>query len=300
MSYVFLSYPIADRPEFQSMFTMYQSIMSCREHKVRLFANQNDSLISRIRCVHISMFLNEFKDCDYFMSLDSDLEIVNCYHTNNIFSKLIAHDKDFVGALYALKQHAGPPRTSSVPLDNSIERTSMPFDKGLLPMRWLSSGCMCLKRSAVEKMVQAYPELDYIGDDNVTGKKIHGLYKPDIFEIEDSKTKTKFKKYLSEDWSMCERWRQIGGEIFADTSIVLRHIGKFPYCLHNVEVIARKADEVIPQTTPVVSLNTKQFAPSAGMSVDTPEDVKRVAQIIGKTELPPAGWDLNNLINRKG
>jgi len=275
MAYIFLSYPVHDMPEFKSMFSMYQSIMSCREHRVRLFANQNDSLISRVRNVHISTFLNDYKDCDYFISLDSDLEIVNAYHTNNIFTKLIAHDKDFVGALYALKQHNGPARTSSVPLDPSIERTNMPFDKGLLPMRWLSAGCWCIKRSAVEKMVKAYPNLTYVGDDNVTGKPIHGLYNPEIFEIEDPVTKGKFKKYLSEDWSFCQRFLDIGGEISADTSIVLKHIGKFPYALYNVEVIARKADEI------------NQPAPK-----DTPS-------IISKPMLPPPGWDLNKQ-NSKG
>ena len=45
-----------------------------------------------------------------------------------------------------------------------------------------------------------------------------------------------FKKYLSEDWSFCQRWKAIGGKIYADTSIVLRHIGKIPYSLYNVHV----------------------------------------------------------------
>jgi len=279
MSYIFLSVPILDRPEFKMIFSMYQAIMSCKEHRVRLFVNENDSLISRVRNVHISMFLNEYKDCDYFVSLDSDLEIVNCYHTNNIFTKLLSHDKDFVGALYALKQPLGPPRTSSVPLDPTVERTNIPFDKGLLPIRWLSAGCWCLKRSAVEKMVQSYPELNYVGDDNVTGKPIHGLYNPEIFDIEDGSTKMKFKKYLSEDWSFCQRFLDKGGEIFADTSIVLRHIGKIPYCLHNVEIQARKANEIAPQSKPEVPLATRQFMPSA-------------------QPLPPAGFDLNKSINK--
>lgn len=273
---IFLSVPILDKPEHIMQHSMYQAILSCKEHKVRLFTNLGDSLISRVRNVHISLFLNEFKECDYFMSIDSDLEIVNCYNTNNIFTKLIAHNKDFVGGLYALKQPNGIPSCSSIPLDPKFDRSAIPFDQGLIEMRWLSAGCWCLKRSAIEKMVAAYPELTYVGDDNVSGKAIHGLYIPEIFEIEDPVTKRKFKKYLSEDWSFVERFRKIGGQIWADTSICLNHIGKYPYKLWNVEVIAKKVET--PQI-PKIDPSTLKIEKLGKRVEDLPP-------------LPTPGWDL--------
>jgi len=300
MAYIFLSVPILDRPEFKMIHSMYQAILSCKEHKVRLFVNENDSLISRVRNVHISMFLNEYKDCDYFMSLDSDIEVVNCFSTNNIFSKLIAHDKDFVGGLYALKQFDGPPSCSSIPLDGT-DRAAIPFDQGLIPMRWLSAGCWCIKRSAVEKMVEHYPELTYVGDDNVTGKPIHGLYNPDIFDIENANTKQTFRKYLSEDWSWCERWRNIGGEIYADTGIVLRHLGKIPYSLWNVEVVARKVNDDPPPEAKQLSPKEqehKEVSTQKPLS-DLPKPFKVEAQPTPQiSSLPVPGWDLKGMENR--
>ena len=79
MANIFLSMPIADKPELRSLYSVYQASLSCKEHKVRLYFNENDSLISRIRNVHLSVFLNEFPDCDYFVSIDSDIEIMNVY-----------------------------------------------------------------------------------------------------------------------------------------------------------------------------------------------------------------------------
>ena len=247
MAQIFLSIPVLDRPELKMLYSTYQSILSCGVHKVRMYFNENDSLISRVRNVHISAFLDEFPECDYFCSLDSDIEIVNTFHTNNIFTKLIANDVDFVGGLYALKQNGTHPQCSSIPLSPSINRENIPFDSGLIEMRWLSSGCWCLKRSVVEKMVKAYPELTYMGDDNAAGKAIYGLYKPDIFEIESNGRV--FKKYLSEDWAMVERWRKIGGKVYADTSIVLKHIGKTSHTLWNVEVVKRnqKSEQEEPE-----------------------------------------------------
>ena len=185
----------------------------------------------------MSVFLHEFTDCDYFMSLDSDIEVGNVFPSNNIFNKLVEHDLDFVGGLYAIKK-PGTIKCSSIAMDGE----SPDFNSGVTPMRWLSSGCWCLKRSVAEKMVETYPELTYDGDDNAAGKKIHGLYMPYIYDFKENEfenVKLPFRKLLSEDWAFCQRWRDIGGKIFADTSIVLKHIGKVDYSLYNVEMIQK-------------------------------------------------------------
>jgi len=269
MSKIFLSVPILGKPELKMMYSTYQAMLSCREHQVRIYFNENDSLISRVRNVHLSAFINDYPECEYFVSIDSDLEIVNAFSSNNLFTKLISHDKDFVGGLYALKQSQDKPICSSIPLSEEISRHKIPFDKGLIEMRWLSSGCWCIKRSAIEKMVAAYPELTYIGDDNVAGKPIYGLCIPAIFEIENNGSK--FKKYLSEDWSACQRWRAIGGQIFADTSIALKHIGKTSYTLWDFEVVTE------PKTS----------------SIEKPKELEEQPNDNADIPLPQAGYDLN-------
>jgi hypothetical protein len=246
MAKIFLSYPVLGKPELNSVFSVYQSILSCHKHQVRLYMNLNDSLIQRVRNCHVSAFLNEFPECDYFMSIDSDLNILNAYPNNNIFSKLIDHDKDFVGGLYAIKK-PGVKRSSSIAMDGSNPE----FDSGLKEMRWLSSGCWCIKRSAIEKMYNAYKdELLYDGDDNFSGKKVIGLYNCMLYDVtkEDfpNNSQVPFRKLLSEDWSLCERWKQIGGKIYADTSIVLNHIGSYDYTLWDVEVVKSQKSNVPP------------------------------------------------------
>jgi len=284
MAKIFLSVPILDRPELKMIFSMYQAIQSCREHQVRLYFNENDSLISRVRNVHMSVFLNEYPDFDYFMSLDSDIESINCYPTNNIITKLVSHNLDFVGGLYALKQ-VGPPRCSSVAVDKTSD---IKFNSGLKEMLWLSTGCWCIKRSAVEKMVKAYPELEYDGDDNMSGKKVHGLYIPFIADLEDNGIK--FKKYLSEDWSFCRRWRDIGGKIYADTSIVLAHHGKIPYMLWNVEVVAKKRN-VMPDAIPSLPPSVPTIPDAPNPFADSIAKIKGIPNPSGQ-DLPPVGFDL--------
>ena len=233
MANIFLSVPVLGKPELKMMYTMYQAMASSRQHQIRLYFNENDSLISRVRNVHSSAFLNDFPECDYYMSLDSDLEILNHYQSDNIFNRLIDNDKDFTGGLYAIKK-PGVRACASIALDAG----NFEFNTGLREMLWLSSGCWCIKRSAMEKMAKAYPELEYNGDDNAAGKNVHGLFIPMLYDIKKDDfpgAKPPFRKYLSEDWSFCHRWRALGGQIYADTSIALRHIGSTPYTLFDVE-----------------------------------------------------------------
>jgi hypothetical protein len=224
MTKIFLSMPVADKPELKTLFSLYQAIGTCG-YEVKIYATEGDSLISRVRNSHISVFFDEYEDFDYFISIDSDLDMLNNTSKDNIIKKLISHDKDFVGGLYALKDHNDDPKASSISLDGE---NKLPYNSGLVEMEWLSSGCWCLKRLAVKKMIKAYPDLVYDGDGLMSNKKVYGLYIPMLKQMENGKN-----KYLSEDWAFAERWRSIGGKIFADTTILLHHIGKYPYGLWN-------------------------------------------------------------------
>ena len=235
-------------------------------------------MISRVRNVHLSTFINDYQEYDYFISIDSDLEIVNRFWNNNIFTKLVAHNKDFVGGLYSLKR-SDKVATSSVLMDRNPRPD---FDSGLKPTLWLSSGCWCLHRTAIEKMIESYPELTYDGDDNMSNKKVYGLYMPmfKTFQVKDKEV----KKYLSEDWSFAERWRNIGGEIFSDTSIVLKHYGETSFNLWETEVIVQKNAPIerqeIKQEAKATETKAKQF-----VEIEDPEGSPLIS-------LPEAGFDL--------
>jgi hypothetical protein len=40
-------------------------------------------------------------------------------------------------------------------------------------------------------------------------------------------------RYLSEDWSFCERYREQGGRVWVDKRIQLRHTGTYTYSMEN-------------------------------------------------------------------
>ena len=73
-----------------------------------------------------------------------------------------------------------------------------------------------LKRTVIEKMVAAYPELAYSAGPNVTEYAL-------FLDMIDGRER------LSEDYSFCRRWTAIGGEIWADRHAALIHVGRKEY-----------------------------------------------------------------------
>lgn len=238
---IYIGMPILGDPKLECLTNLYRAINNIGSPDIQVSVNysQGDSLIHRTRNNHMAIFLNDFKEFDYFMFLDSDLEIQNCLPNNNIFRKLIEHDKDFVGGLYALKNPMLR-RSSSIQMDPNA---NLKYNSGLLEMRYMSTGCWLLKRDAIERMVDHYPELEYDADEPFQGRKVHNLFGPFV------KTLTKedgayfdTRKLLSEDWAFCQRWKDMGdgNKIYADTSIALIHHGTMGYRLFDVE--ARKGE----------------------------------------------------------
>lgn len=88
-------------------------------------------------------------------------------------------------------------------------------------LRHVGFAFVLMQRSVIDKMCAAYPELQYD-----TGKE-----PPEwalFLDMIDTKEKTPGER-LSEDYSFCERWMRIGGEIWADPEATLIHAGRKEY-----------------------------------------------------------------------
>ena len=89
----------------------------------------------------------------------------------------------------------------------------------------------------------------------------------------------------------CARWKDIGGQIYADTSIVLKHIGKQAYSLWNVEVVSKPNDQA-PQS----QMSQQPQMPSINFTKapNTFNPTSPVSPTIPFTpHLPSAGFNLN-------
>lgn len=210
---------------------LIQSLKSAsRDHHLEWRFIENASLISSARSNHLSIFYHE--DADYHISIDADMVI----NPPGIIDRFVSHytsgriPKDsIVGGFYAKKaidvNGNSPP--NGVPLSGKSEDIIM--DGRLIPCKMMPTGFLMTSREAVEKMVKAYPELeyeeDYIKHRFGKDKMAYALYQTIVGEIDGKKS------FVSEDYSYCIRARECGIQIYGDTAAMLGHIGNQLYTL---------------------------------------------------------------------
>jgi len=116
--------------------------------------------------------------------------------------QLFAADRDFVTGVYGKRQAEGRPVTPEHREGN------------LLELEYTGSGFMLLKRSCIERLHAAHPELAYEG---VSGTAF-ALWSP-VFG----------GQIYSGERTFCRYWRALGGKIWAHTEVVLKRHGETIY-----------------------------------------------------------------------
>lgn len=201
----------------------------------------NESLVTRARNVLLAYFLNS--DYTHLLFIDADIE----FQVDDVI-KMYAHDKDVVVGAYPkkgvnwnnikegikLKESEGKTveggQIGALGSDyainfkfNDAERKQVSVHNGLIPLHDAGTGFMMIKREAILKLIEAYPEIKYNNDVQMNGVDL----KDNFYALFDTMIDPIDKRYLSEDYTFCRRWQGIGGDIWLDPSISLNHYGSF-------------------------------------------------------------------------
>ena len=201
----------------------------------------NESLVTRARNVLLAYFLNS--DYTHLLFIDADIE----FQTEDVL-KLYAHDKDVVVGAYPKKgvawdkiksNLADSSNKDKVFTDREIaamgsdyainfkfvnkELKQIAVENGLIKLHDAGTGFMMIRRDAILKMIKAYPEFKYNNDVNISDPNM----KDHFYAMFDTMIDPVDRRYLSEDYTFCRRWQEIGGDIWLDPSISLNHYGHF-------------------------------------------------------------------------
>ena len=152
-------------------------------------------------------------DCTHYFAVDADIFFF--YEGISPIDILVNLNKEIVGGIYVYKKLPCLPAHRPLDLQEIYEKEGkFPNDykfvipKELHEVRWLAGGCQMIKREVIEKLMKEnlVPNL------------------PMVYKNE----------YVSEDFSFCERARQIGYKIYAEPSIKLGHQGTYLYTLDDM------------------------------------------------------------------
>lgn len=177
----------------------------------------NESLISRARNTLTAKFLHQ-KDSSHLFFVDADIGW-EPWH----LLVLLNRDKDVIGGLYPMK---------TMPIKwvvNGFEGAEEGPD-GLQEVSKAGTGFLLTKRHVFEKM-RSHPAVKPYKND-IGLDPIYDQYLGTYFD-----TAVRQNRYYSEDWTMCENWRDLGGRIWVDKRVLLRHSGSYVFCMENQEYL---------------------------------------------------------------
>ena len=175
----------------------------------------NESLISRARNTLTAKFL-DMPDATHLFFVDADIGW-EPWH----LLVLLNRDVDVIGGLYPMK---------TMPIKwvvNGFEGAEEGTD-GLQEVSKAGTGFLLMKKHVFEKL-KSHPAVKQYKNDIGLDPKYDAHLKT-YFD-----TAVRQNRYYSEDWTFCENWRDLGGRIWMDKRVLLRHSGSYVFCMENQE-----------------------------------------------------------------
>jgi hypothetical protein len=210
-----------------------QKAFTKRGWNINYLLQAGDALVTRARQTIVCHFLED-PSATHLLFIDADIG----FEPEQVF-RLLEFGGDLTAAVYPAKQinwemipaavEARRNPLESATLSYVVERAAAQDTitrGGFVKSRYAGTGFLMIRRNVLEAMIERYPELRYShehgGSDPLQGSR----WRSALFNCMIDE-KTGF--YLSEDFSFCRRWTDMGGEIWVDYTSRLDHVGLMVY-----------------------------------------------------------------------
>jgi hypothetical protein len=173
----------------------------------------NESLISRARNTLTAKFL-AMPEATHLFFVDADIGW-EPWH----LLVLLNRDVDVIGGLYPMK---------TMPIKwvvNGFEGAEEGPD-GLQEVSKTGTGFLLMKKHVFAKL-NSHPAVKQYKND-IGLDPMYDQYLKTYFD-----TAVRQNRYYSEDWTFCENHRDLGGKIYVDKRVLLRHSGSYVFCQEN-------------------------------------------------------------------
>jgi len=169
----------------------------------------NESLISRARNTLTAKFLAT-EGSTHLMFVDADIGW-EPWH----LLVLLDAQKDVIGGLYPMKSMPIKWCVNGIPGQENNEGNLIEVSK-------TGTGFMLIKREVFEKL-NGHPATKPFANDIGLDPSLN-QYMKTYFD-----TAVREGRYYSEDWTFCENWRDLGGQVWVDKRVLLRHTGTYVF-----------------------------------------------------------------------
>ena len=248
-------------PYFRSMMRF---AILCNKYNIKYTISTlaNESLITRGRNTLNSFFM-ENKEATHLFFIDADIE----FNPEDIL-RMVAYDKPIVVGAYPKKavnwnSIIEAARADGTETAETIEGHSSNYvvnfdflkDKdgnrtpqvqivdNLVKLKDAGTGFMCINKNVMQQMFDAMPETKYVNDINVDAK-----FEPFMYALFDCIIDPESRRYLSEDYTFCRRWQDMGGDVWLDPRTALNHVGHYTFRGNIRKLFTGKNDKPVTNT----------------------------------------------------
>ena len=222
--------------DYMTSMSRLAALASMYRIDISLVTGRNESLVTRARNNLASEFL-AIPDATHLMFIDSDI----AFDPNDVI-KLILREKDVIAGPYPQKKInwegvrqvvtddvlaseqemkvASLVFTHSIKDDEGVLKTRLDMPNDVFEVDYAGTGFMLIKREVLEQMRDAMSDDEWYSIPGIDAK----MY--DFFKVHIDKTN---RLYLGEDWTFCKIWKEMGGQVWVDGSIVLKHVGSYTF-----------------------------------------------------------------------
>ncbi len=229
-------------PYFRSMMRL---AILCNKYDIQFTVSTlaNESLITRGRNTLVSFFM-EHPEATHLFFIDADIE----FDPNDLL-RMVAYDRPITVGAYPKKAInwqsimdaarrnedettetiEGHSSNYVVNFEFCTDENGEPLNQiqirdNLIKLKDAGTGFMCIQRDVIQKMFDAHPELKYANDINVDAK-----FEKHMYALFDTMIDPESRRYLSEDYTFCRLWQQMGGDVFLDPRTGLNHVGHYTF-----------------------------------------------------------------------
>lgn len=208
---------------------------ACRARGVGLHVDLmgGEALITRARSRLAANFLAH-PQATHILYIDADIG----FAPENVF-RLLEADKDVIAAVCPLKHidwekvrgaaKAGVQDLQAAAIGYVVRFLPTPDqsvevdDKGFAKVAYGGTGFLMIRRGALQRLADAHPELKARLSPTADAPGIEAVM------LFDTLIERETGQHLSEDYAFCRRWRDLGGDIWADFEARLTHVGHAAY-----------------------------------------------------------------------
>ena len=257
---LFVATPVHSEVSIHYMQSVFKLQAECNRKKVPIMLQlMKSSLVTSGRNLCVSEFLNSnythmlFIDSDILFSVDSIFQMLDKeeevlsipYPMKNIqWDKVIEKWKGIPSMNYQQACTSG----NMYPVRIKGDEDDITVKDGLIELSHSMTGCLMIKREALEKMIKAYPDLTIRQETMIDGKP---ELRKNLYNFFDTYYDKESKLYLGEDFAFSRLWTKIGGKCMSLITDYITHVGDYQFT-------GRLIDEMVAIPTDSIDTSDKK------------------------------------------